>query len=290
MDDPESARLERIWDTVVGSVTLRASDLGRQRRFYEEAIGLASGDAGGGRVELADAEGRVLIRLDDSTARGSQPLAAPHTGLFHTAFRYADRASLGAAVARAMDARATFQGASDHGVSEAVYLADAEGNGIELYRDRPYEEWPDAPPGQVGMFTHPLDVAALLEDAAARPEVASCDVGHIHLMTADVERANSFWRDVVGLDERQRFGPSATFLAEGLYHHHLGANSWHSAGAPPAPADRPGLDEFELRLRSAEAVEEAAGRLESAGLEVERQNGATTFRDPDSNRVTLRAR
>jgi catechol 2,3-dioxygenase len=193
-------------------------------------------------------------------------------------------------VARALTARPEYQGASDHGVSEAVYIADPEGNGIELYRDRPPEEWPAAEPGAVGMFSHPLDLEPLLGDAAAPEEPATCDVGHIHLMTADVDRANDFWHGLVGLDERQRFGPSATFLAEGAYHHHLGANTWHSAGAPPAPADRPGLDSFELRLRSADAVEAATGRLESAGHDVERRDGAASFRDPDSNRVELKVR
>jgi catechol 2,3-dioxygenase len=277
-----------IFDTVVGAVTLRVGDAGRQRDFYERAIGLSAGGDGDG--ELRDAEGRVLVRLDDSSSRGSEQLLVPHTGLFHTAFRYADRAALGAAVARAVEGHAVFQGASDHGVSEAVYFADAEGNGIELYRDRPYDEWPLAEGGRVGMFTHPLDVQALMADAAERPVVAACDVGHIHLMTADVERSNAFWRDVVGLDERQRFGPSATFLAEGLYHHHLGANSWHSAGAPPAPIESPGLDAFELRLRSQDAVDAAADRLEAAGHPVDRTDGSVSFHDPDTNRVVLSAR
>lgn len=281
---------EGLFETVVGAVTLRAGDLRRQREFYERAIGLAADGGAEAAVELRDRDGRTLVRLDDSRSRGGEPLATAHTGLFHTAFRFPDRAALGAAVARAMDARAAFQGASDHGVSEAVYLADAEGNGIELYRDRPFGEWPSAPPGQVGMFTRPLDVAALLADAGERAEVATCDVGHVHLMTADIERAARFWRDLVGLDERQRFGPSAIFLAEGAYHHHLGANTWHSAGAPPAPATSPGLESFELRLRSAEAVAAAAGRLEEAGHEVERRDGRLAVRDPDANLALISSR
>ena len=284
--DLDSAERERLFDTVVGAVTLRAADPGLVRDFYERALGLAAAGADGG-TELSDAEGRTLIRL---VPVGSAPLTTPHTGLFHTAFRYPGRAALGAAVVRALEARPEYQGASDHGVSEAVYIADPEGNGIELYRDRPPEDWPASEPGTVGMFSHPLDLEPLLEDAAARDELATCDVGHIHLMTADVDRANDFWHGLVGLDERQRFGPSATFLAEGSYHHHLGANTWHSAGAPPAPADRPGLDSFELRLRSADAVDDAAERLESAGHDVERRDGAVSFRDPDSNRVELTVR
>lgn len=285
----EEVALAEVFDTVVGAVTLRAGDLARQREFYERALGLTASEAELG-VELADARGRALIRLDDSRSAGSEPLGEPHTGLFHTAFRYPDRASLATAVTRAMDARANFGGASDHGVSEAVYLADAEGNGIELYRDRPVGEWPSGEPGKVGMFSHPLDVAALLEEAGDPGPVATCDVGHIHLMTAHVDATNEFWRDVVGLNERQRFGPSATFLAEGLYHHHLGANTWHSAGAPPAPAERPGLEAFELRLRSAAAVDAAAERLKNAGHAVERRNGEVEFQDPDTNRVVLSVR
>ena len=284
--DLDSVERERLFDTVVGTVTLRAADLGLVRDFYERALGLAAADADRG-IELSDAEGRTLIRL---VPVGSAPLTTPHTGLFHTAFRYPGRAALGAAVVRAMAARPEYQGASDHGVSEAVYIADPEGNGIELYRDRPPEDWPAAESGKVGMFSHPLDLEPLLEAAAARDEDATCDVGHIHLMTADVDRANDFWHGLVGLDERQRFGPSATFLAEGPYHHHLGANTWQSAGAPPAPADRPGLDSFQLRLRSADAVDAAAERLESAGHDLERRDGAAWFRDPDSNRVELTVR
>jgi catechol 2,3-dioxygenase len=183
-----------------------------------------------------------------------------------------------------------FEGASDHGVSDAVYFRDPEGNGVELYRDRTFEEWPLADEGKVGMFTRPLDLAALLSEAAEHPLPARCDLGHIHLMTADVETTATFWRDVVGLAERQRFGPQAVFLAEGLYHHHIGANTWHSAGAPPAPAEVPGLDSFELRLRSGEQVDAAAARLEDAGVQVAAENGAIAFSDPDSNRVIVRGR
>jgi len=287
---PTEEELARLFDTVVGTVVLRVGDLETQRRFYERALGLASSEAGDGVVELSDAEGRVLMRLDATRSAGAAPAPFLRTGLYHTAFRFPDRAALGAATKRAYEARAIFQGASDHGVSEAVYLQDAEGNGIEIYRDRPYEEWPPGEPGKVGMFTAPLDVAALVRDSADTPEVARCDVGHIHLMVSDIERTMAFYTEVVGLDERQRFGPAAGFLAEGLYHHHVGANTWHSRGASAPPETEPGLDGYELRLRSPERVEAAAERLEAAGVELERQNGAITFRDPDSIRVTLSTR
>ena len=287
---PTPDELEHLADSVVGTVTLRAADLGRQREFYERAIGLEARDEGPTRVELADADGRVLIRLDSSTASGSAPFSHPHTGLFHNAFRYPDRPALGAAVRRTVELAPIFEGASDHGVSDAVYFRDPEGNGVELYRDRPYEEWPVAGEGRVGMYTRPLDLAALMSEAAEHELPARCDIGHIHLQTADVEATTAFWRDAFGLDERQRFGRQAVFLAEGLYHHHIGANTWHSAGAEPAPADRPGLHAFELRLRSADRVDTAAARLSDAGVKIVADGDHVTFLDPDSNRVLIRAR
>jgi catechol 2,3-dioxygenase len=284
---PTTEELSRLFDSVVGTVTLRASDVGLQRSFYEAGIGLTKTAEEQGVAELSGAGGHPLVRLDSTRSAGTEPVRTPHTGLFHTAFRYPDRASLATAVAGTAELAREFQGASDHGVSEAVYFADPEGNGIELYRDRQFDEWPDAEDGKVGMFTAPLDLPALLEEAG---NAAAPDIGHIHLMTGDVSRTLSFWRDTVGLDERQRFGPSAIFLAEGLYHHHLGANSWHSAGASPGPDDRPGLESFELRLRSAEAVDAAADRLECGAIAIERDGSAVAFQDVDGNRVRLLSR
>ena len=139
------------------------------------------------------------------------------------------------------------------------------------------------------MFTIPLDLPALVAEADDDANVLP-DIGHIHLRTADVDRALDFWHDAVGLDERQRFGSQAVFLAEGLYHHHIGANSWQSAGASPAPQDAPGLDSFELRLRDVAAVDAANERLERAGVTAERDESAVRFRDADENLVLLTAR
>jgi catechol 2,3-dioxygenase len=283
--------LDHLFDTVVGTVALRVGDLDIQRRFYADAMGLGLRDGADPAIaELADAEGRVLVRLDSSRAAGSRPVSPRHTGLFHLAIRYADRGLLGAAVARAMQAGVPIGGASDHLVSEAIYVADAEGNGIELYRDRPFEEWPRSDDGEVQMDTQPLDVRALLSEAASIPEIVTADVGHVHLRTADVDAAAAFYRDLIGLDVRSIWGGQAAFLAEGLYHHHLGMNSWHSAGAPPVPEDRPGLESFELRLRSGERVNAAVDRLEDAGTELERGDGSISFRDPDRTRVVLKPR
>ena len=286
----DTAELSRIFEPVVGTVTLRASDSGRQADFYARAIGLEPSDEEVGAIELRAAPGDPLLRLDSSQAAGSKPAEQRYTGLFHVAYRYPDRASLGAAVQRTAELAPMYEGASDHGVSEAVYFRDPEGNGIELYRDRPFDQWPAAEPGRVGMYTQPLDLAALVAEAAESEGAAKVDIGHIHLRVSDVEATLAFWRDLVGLDERQRFGQQAIFLAEGLYHHHIGANTWHSAGAEPIPGEQPGLDSFEFRLASAGQVDTAAARLDDAGVELAKDSGHVTFQDPDSNRVILRAR
>ncbi len=281
--------LAHLFDSVVGTVELRVSDAAAQRDFYERGIGLET-TSESGTVELSGDGGFPLVRLDASRTAGAGRAPGAHTGLFHIAFRYPDRASLGAAVRHTAQVARDLQGASDHGVSEAVYFGDPEGNGIELYRDRPFEEWPAAEPGRVGMYTQPLDLAALVEEAAVEGQEEPPDIGHIHLMTSSVDAAAGFWRDTVALNERQRFGPQAVFLAEGLYHHHIGANTWHSASAGPAPADTIGLESFELRLRSAEAVESAAANIERKGVEVQRNGDSVRFRDPDGNLVILRTR
>jgi catechol 2,3-dioxygenase len=286
---PTADELAHIFDSVVGTVELRVSDAGRQRDFYERGIGLHT-NREDGTIELSGAGEHPLVRLDSSQTTGAGQAPGPHTGLFHIAFRYPDRASLGAAVARTAKATSDLQGASDHGVSEAVYFGDPEGNGIELYRDRPFDDWPLGEPGKVGMFTQPLDLRALLDEAAPEGEEQPPDIGHIHLMTSEVERTVGFWRGAVGLNERQRFGPQAAFLAEGQYHHHIGANTWHSAGAGPAPPGTVGLESFELRLRDADAVETAASGVESSGVSVERVTGGARFRDPDGIFVIIAAR
>ena len=231
----------------------------------------------------------MLIRLDSAAAQGNPPFSHPHTGLFHNAFRYPDRGALRAAVRRTVELAPVFEGASDHGVSDAVYFRDPEGNGVELYRDRPYEEWPVAGEGKVGMYTRPLDLAALVGEGVDDGLPTRCDIGHIHLQTADVEATAGFWRDVFGLDERQRFGPQAVFLAEGF----TTITSAPTPGTRWGPSRlRPigrGWTRSSSALRSAERVDAASARLEEAGVKVVTDSGHVTFEDPDSNRVLIQA-
>ncbi len=233
----------------IARVTLRCSDVERSAGFYARLVGLEVVSLGGEEAALGPPEGgepALVLR------RADRPGQAPRraSGLFHTAFRYPGRAGLAAALARIGELGARFTGASDHGVSEALYLDDPDGLGIELYRDRPQSEWPAPAAGErVRMFTAPLDLADLAAAAGGdEPGLpgSGVDIGHVHLKVADTAAAERFWTERVGLELMTRFGEEAIFLARDGYHHHVGANSWQSQGAPREPLSGPGLDSLAL--------------------------------------------
>ncbi len=212
----------------VERVSLRVADPGASAGFYAEIVG---------------PEAAGLLDLRRSERPGPAPRRA--TGLFHTAFLYPSRGQLGAALRRLAEHRAAFTGASDHLVSEALYLDDPDGLGIELYRDRPRDAWPPPGPGErVHMDTLPLDLDALAAEAEGGSE--GVRIGHVHLKVSDVDASVRFWTGAVGLELMAGWAGQAAFLAADGYHHHVGVNAWMSRGAGPEPADGPGLDEVVL--------------------------------------------
>ncbi|HEX2234396.1 MAG TPA: VOC family protein [Thermoleophilaceae bacterium] len=236
------------------SVELRARDLGVSERFYTEAIGLE-------RVQDEPlglgAGGRPLVILRQAEAAVPPPPRA--TGLFHMAIRFRDRAALAGALRRLARNRVPLSGASDHGVSEALYLADPDSNGIELYRDRPRDDWPRDPDGGIGMFTAALDIRSLLEEPSPNgegPVEPETDMGHVHLKVSDLERSVDFYRERLGLDLKARYGREAAFMAAGDYHHHVGLNTWQSLGGGPPPQGSPGLERYTIALPSRDGPEE----------------------------------
>ncbi len=260
----------------LGAVTLVVHDLERLRRFYAEALGLheLAADAEGARLGAGDA---VLLELRrDPHARPRDPRAA---GLFHMAFLLPGRSDLGAFVAHAGRTRVPLEGASDHVVSEALYLADPEGNGIEVYADRPRAAWPWRD-GLVAMRTDPLDLDGLARVGTAwRGAPAGTTVGHVHLQVGALAPAEAFLADVLGLPVTARY-PGGVFHGAGGYHHHLAANVWHSRGARPRTQPTAGLAEVEVVVRDPAGLAALAERAATAGLDAGSGAGDLRLRDP----------
>jgi catechol 2,3-dioxygenase len=245
----------------IGSVELAVSDLSRSADFYERVLGLPLISRDEDSALLGPDSEHPLLALTALADPTSVPPGS--TGLFHVAWLHPSRAALAETVRRVASERWLLDGASDHGVSEALYLSDPDGLGIEIYVDRPRELWERPADGHgVKMVTLPLDLDDLLATSAEASAAMGADtaIGHVHLQVSDVPRAVAFYRDALGLDEQARL-PSAGFLSAGGYHHHIGVNSWQSQGGLPAPDSAPGLRQVEFKLSDAESLEALERRL-----------------------------
>ena len=238
----------------------------RVAAFYREVIGLEVITSGDGFVRMGVGGDAFLELLDRPGAKLDDPAAA---GLFHTAFLLPSRADLGRWLAHYRTLGQPLDGAADHLVSEAVYLHDPEGNGIEVYADRPRAQWGwhDGPDGRrVEMANQPLDAPGLLALAvtpwAGAP--AGTRIGHVHLRVGDVGTARRFYGDLVGMDVTAAWD-AAAFLSSGGYHHHLAANVWRSAGAGQRDPARAGLASVTLELADEQILASLATRLGDAG-------------------------
>ena len=228
----------------IGRVSLRVHDLSGVADFYQRVVGLHLLEADGEQVTLGNGRETLLTLIHDPAARRASPQEA---GLFHTAFLLPTRADLGIWLRHASGLGLRLDGAADHLVSEAVYLRDPEGNGIEVYRDRPSEHW-SWQSGRVVMRNEPLDFTGVLAEGeggtwAGVP--ADSSVGHVHLQVGALEPAERFYRETLGMDVTCRF-PGAVFYSSGGYHHHLATNIWNSRGAGLRSAPVTGLAEVEI--------------------------------------------
>lgn len=289
---PASTPLARLDDaTTMGAVTLYVGDLDAQTAFYRDVVTLQVQDASGDSVTLGRA-GRPLVILRHDPALRHAPAGA--AGLFHTAILFETQAALAAALySVARRAPQTFTGSADHLVSQAFYLTDPEGNGIELYWDRARTEW-SWTHGQVEMDTLYLDpnafLAEHLSEAAADGATAgdAAAIGHVHLSVGDVATARAFYVDALGFETTASMPGSALFVSAGGYHHHMAMNVWNSRGAGPRmPAL--GLGRVELALPDAHGLGALTERLRDHGVAVRDDGRAVTFVDPWNNelRATL---
>jgi len=289
MDAPNPSALPTFANRTplrIGSVGLVARDLDKLAGFYQGLLGLTVRERtdkvaklGTGGVTLLEIEHRPDALPDD-------PATA---GLYHTAFLMPTRQDHARWIMHIANARVPITGASDHGVSEAFYLDDPEGNGIEVYNDRPAESW-HWEDKLVVMRTNQLDIKAILDEVdpktagyPAAPE--GLRVGHIHLRVGSIEQAEAFYRGAIGLDLTRRRG-GATFMSSGGYHHHVGSNVWHSDGAGRRDPNRAGLSWFTIEAEAG-AADALSERLKAANAPVETANGHLKTADPWGTRIRI---
>lgn len=266
----------------LGPVHLTVTDLERSVAFYQDAIGLQVQRREDGAAELGAGDEALLVLVEEPAARP----AGRHAGLYHFALLFDSGEELAHALLRLAATRTAIDGASDHGVSEAIYLSDPDGNGIELYADRPRGQWPppQGPDARVGMYTVALDLDAVLAAAGDEPPRrhagAGLTVGHVHLHVNDLATARSFYLRVLGFEQMASY-PGAAFLSAGGYHHHLGVNVWRGEGIPAAPADGVvGLRHWTVFLESPEQVAEVRRRAQAAGSDSSDHPDGFLVRDP----------
>jgi catechol 2,3-dioxygenase len=286
--------LSRPSGTAIGGVHLTVTNLERSRAFYERLLGLSATERPDGSLAFGAASGPPLLSLvgDDAAPRRDPR----QTGLFHFAVLVPSRRDLAVALVRLVQGGWQLSGASDHLVSEALYLDDPDGNGIEIYHDRDRSQWRRDELGQIEMATLPLDLEDLLGELRAAPIDPGADallptgtrIGHVHLQVAELERIEHFYAGVLGFDVMVRSYPGALFVSAGGYHHHIGLNTWNSRGASTPPPGAAGLRAYEIKLGDGAALAAALDRVRAAGVQTEpAADGATLVRDPSGNGILL---
>jgi catechol 2,3-dioxygenase len=257
----------------LGAVELTVADLERSVAWYERSLGLRVHSRAGTVAELGDGVTVIILR-EDAQARP----AGRHAGLFHYALLYPTREELARAAVRLAVTSTQIQGASNHRTHEALYLADPDGNGIELAADFPREQWPAGLGYDGGPAALDFDsLLGLVREEQPTAHVADgLRMGHLHLHVGDIDRALAFYRDVLGFELQANLG-SAAFVSAGGYHHHLGVNVWNGRGVGPAPEHTAGLRHWTIEVPEPGAVR---ARIEAAGIAVEAVERGFIVRDP----------
>ncbi len=274
--------------THMNAVQLKVGDMKVMSEYYQQALGLAVLDetAEGTRLGRGTQE---LVNLQN--APGLQLPSRNEAGLFHTALLFDTKADLAATVLSAAQFdQSRFVGSSDHLVSEAFYFTDPEGNGIELYWDRPRDTWSWSG-GEVAMDTIYLDPNKFLnehlnEQAITGQRQAAADIGHVHLQVGDVATARQFYVNTLGFDETTALGNQALFVSAGGYHHHMAMNVWNSRGAGPRK-DTLGLGEVLINVPTEDEVGKLAERLAFAKVENHHTGAELRFKDPWNNELRV---
>jgi catechol 2,3-dioxygenase len=274
--------------TEVGTVTLKVADLQRSLKFYTEVIGLRTFQANEHTAVLGAGK-RAILTLEAVPGANRQPVNT--TGLYHAAILLPDRHALAVKIAQIAAIQYPF-GYSDHLVSEAFYLSDPDGNGLELYRDRPRSEW-HWDGQQIRMASDPIDFDSFFaeikdnDEAVGNPEVPNgTKLGHMHLRIANIPLAEQFYQGVLGFNVTAKL-PGALFLSAGGYHHHLGMNTWESRNSKLPMEPSAGLRELSISLPDVAELDRLTTQIEAAGVPVERSDDSAVILDPWQNRIKL---
>lgn len=276
-------------DTRMGVVSLSVSSLATSLAYYQDHIGLSVLEQNASDATLGVA-GLPLLHLHE--VPGAR-LVRRATGLYHFALRVPTRHDLARVILQFSKNRTPVSGASDHLVSEALYLSDPDGHGIEIYRDRPRAEWYDKQ-GQMQMATEPMDVNSIVAELSENEAPwtglpAGTDMGHVHLQIANVAQADEFYLGKVGFSKMFDW-PSASFIGAGGYHHHLGMNTWAGVGVPAPPADAARLLSYEIMLPSSASLNATRDQLHAAGVEITEREDGWSVVDPSQNVVIFKER
>lgn len=274
--------------TTPGQVALIVADLNRSVTYYQQNIGLDLHQHESGAATLG-VGGVDLLYLSEQS--GAQPVARGHTGLYHFAILVPSRLALARTLRHLIDTRTALGGASDHAVSEALYLTDPDGHGIEIYRDRPRDQW-QFPNGTLKMTVDPFDFEGVLKELEGhatkwRGHEEGTTIGHVHLHVAHLAAAEDFYCGILGFELMVRYGGAASFVAAGGYHHHLGLNTWAGVGAPPPAQDAARLNWYTLRLPDEAARAAVVERIRQAGMPLGQEDGAIVTHDPAQNKIHL---
>lgn len=271
--------------TKIGYVALKVANLEKMTNFYQEIIGLTllGATETESRLGVANSELLRLRKISDP-----QPQTR-RTGLYHVAFLLPARRDLGNALFHYLQVKAPLTGASDHGYSEALYLTDPEGNGIEVYHDKARSQRDIRENGEIIGVVEPMDTEGVL-DAADRNWtgfVPETTVGHVHLKVADLKASDRFYTEIMGLTLTSNFGAQAKFFAAGSYHHHLGANNWLGGDVPAMTAQDLGLDYYTYQVPNATELERLRTHFRERGVDFEAENGQLRVKDPNGILVVV---
>lgn len=275
-------------NTIIGKVVLNVENLENMKNFYTSIIGLEIKSETEQLLQLgAIGDEQVLLELQPVAPSGEKPSA---TGMYHMAFLLPTRKDLGEILYHIAVSKYPLTGASDHGYSEALYLDDPEGNGIEIYVDKPKSMWDIRDDGQIAGVTEPMDAEGVI--AEAKQEFQGMPkgtyMGHVHLFVSELEETENFYKDVLGFDLKFKFGPQAKFFAAGEYHHQIGTNVWAGRNIPAAKKGLRGLDYFTIIVSSSDEFVQVKEKLDAKNYVYQLDEATHTLSLEDTNGIAIK--